>query len=116
MSAANRDTPELVVYRLEILEGKVDNLLTKFDEFKDTVNSRMCPAPGSCVQLGTIVERLDKLVTAHEGRIAGMETTQLETKNFVRGAIWVAGGVGAALAVIGPALVSGLKAVLFAKS
>jgi hypothetical protein len=52
----------------------------------------------------------------HELRHDDTEKIISENRSFIRGAIWVAGAVGAALAVLGPVLVSGAKTILFPKT
>lgn len=118
----DKDSPQLIAYRLELqekalgaVEAKVDSLHTKFDSFKTDVATKLCPQPGACLQLIDIADRLEKAHEATIARVEKLEQAGTETKSFVRGAVWVAGGVGALLAMIAPALLAGIKALILPK-
>lgn len=117
MSTDTEEKPEVVAYRVKIIESKVDLLTEKFDRFHLDIASKMCPSPGACVQLGSIVKRLDDAREEGRQRLIRLEQGQASLRKetddkaaFVRGAIWVAGGIGTALGMVGPLIVSGIKA------
>ena len=116
MSTDTEEKPEVVAYRVKIIEAKIDTLAEKFDRFHLEVSSKMCPSPGSCVQLSQVVDRLDKareedrqrLIKLEEGH-AAIRKENDDKAAFVRGAIWVAGGIGTVLGMVGPLIVSAVK-------
>lgn len=116
MSTDTEEKPEVVAYRVKVIEAKIDTLAEKFDRFHLEVSSRLCSAPGSCVQLSGVVDRLDKAREEDRQRLIRLEEGQAAIRKenddkaaFVRGAIWVAGGIGTALGFVGPLVVSALK-------
>jgi hypothetical protein len=118
----DKDSPQLIAYRLELQEralesvgAKVDGLHLKFDTFKTDVSAKLCPQPGACLQLTDIADRLERAQEDAVTRISALETAGRDTKSFVRGAVWVAGGVGALLAMIAPAAFAGIKALFLSK-
>lgn len=115
--SSTEEKPEVVVYRVQLLEGKVDSLIERFDKFHTEFSGRMCAAPSTCLKLAEIVTRLDKAQEEDRQRLLKAEENHASIRkeiddrsNFVRGAVWVAGIVGTILGMVGPAVVAAAKA------
>jgi hypothetical protein len=115
------ENPQVIAYRLTVLETKVDSIGAKLDNIQTEMTSSRCPSPGSCVVLLDAVKRMEALQEKHETRLlltekatGDLRKTFDEKSNFLRGAIWVAGGVGSAAGLVIPALFTFLKGLLIA--
>lgn len=93
----NEPSPELLAYRLNVVEKKVDSLHEKID----ILVNKSCPAPGSCITISDTVKRIEVLVEKHETRIVELANQGA----FARGAIWASGIGGAILGAIVPSVV-----------
>lgn len=87
---SDKESPELIAYRLKLLETKFDTLAEKFDALRDALQKSACPAPGTCLALADSLKRLETIVSKQEDRLGHVEGKVF----FARGAIWASGIAG----------------------
>lgn len=103
MSNPDEDKPEVIAYRLKIMEQKVDDLHRKLDEMREAFLKTACPQPGSCVPLIDAVKRLEILVQKHESELHSVKTditaAKAGAKVLTTGAVALGSGLGAVVSI-----------------
>lgn len=90
------DTPELVRWRLDSVEEKVNEISSKLDSLRDLVIQTKCPSPGACITVNEGLVRLEKRVDGHStilNEISTFVTTTKVTSRIITAAAITIGSI-----------------------